>query len=559
MNDIQTRHIIDKFNNTISIGQFADLLNLIEKYKYDSKKIGTRLTARDLTFLFITKDKRYKTYEIPKKNGKKRIISSPDNYLLRVQTLINILFQMLFSDYAHNSCNGFIYGRNIKRNAEPHVNKRFVLNIDIKDFFPSIKFRRIKAVMGLNPFNLNEDKERLAFIISNLATYKGVLPQGAPTSPIISNIVTQKLDRRIHQICKTLRVKYSRYADDLTFSSNRDILDNNFISKISEIITSENFEINDKKTRLRSSMNRQEVTGLIVNRKVNINREYLQTVRAMINNWDKRGLDYATINYQKHCQTNYKNVDFRKMLRGRINFIGEIKGKDSSTYHKLITKFEYLFYRLDYDSIKHPQVKARLIKDNLKMEMILLDNIHLPEDKFISFCTSAFHQIENLLNYYYWQKFPDINDFKKYMLANNPAFLKKWKNIDRLGNYKKIGDFDINLLVYLFEKENYFDKKIYYNNEITFLREIRNDDSHRCSVYSFDKKKIIEDYKRIQEKWTRFKEKKGREPEKQKNEIEIEFKIRLLEFIESKNYNQVRKILNTVIKQSTGANILYIA
>lgn len=554
MNDIQTRHIKAKFSKTISIGQLADLLNLIEKYEYDSKKIGTRLTARDLTFLFITKDKRYKVFEIPKKNGKKRIICSPDNYLLRVQTLINILFQILFSDYAHYSCNGFINGRNIKRNADPHVNKRFVLNIDIKDFFPSIKFRRIKTVLGLNPFNLNEDKERLAFIISNLATYKGALPQGAPTSPIISNIVTQKLDRKIHQTCKALRVKYSRYADDLTFSSNRDILDNDFISKISEIITSENFEINDKKTRLRSSMNRQEVTGLIVNRKVNINREYLQTVRAMINNWDKRGLDYATITYQKHCQTNYKNVDFKKMLRGRINFIGEIKGKDSYTYHKLITKFEYLFYRLDYDSIKHHQVKARLIKDNLKMEMILLDNIHAAEDKFISFCTSAFHQIENLLNYYYWKKFPVLDDFKKYMLDNNPAFLRRWKNIERLEKFKKIGDFDINLLVYLFEKENYFDKKIYYNNEITFLREIRNDDSHRCSVYSFDKEKIFEDYKKIQAKWARFKERKGIEPQKQKNELEIEFKIRLLEFIEYKNYNQVRKILNTVIKQSTTAN-----
>jgi hypothetical protein len=419
----------------------------------------------------------------------------------------------------------------------------------LKDFFPSIEFRRVKTVLELNPFNLSNENERIAFVIANIVTYKNYLPQGAPTSPIISNIVTQKLDRKLTKFCFQERVRYSRYADDLTFSCNVDIFNDKFIQEITQIIEQENFKVNPQKTRIRNSMARQEVTGLVVNQKVNVKREYLQSVRAMLNNWDKRGADYAQSKYVIHKKKIEQNINFKNALRGHIDFIGSIKGKESSIYLKLKLKYEYLYNRLDYNMIAHKGVRDKLVKDNRKMELILLDNIHSPDDKFLSFCTSAFLQIENLLNYYFWKRFPNIEDLKLFMLDNNPAFKNKWKSLDKISGFRKIRDFDINLLVYLFEKEHYFDKGIYYNKEITFLREIRNDESHRCSIFHLDRKSIFLEYEQIVEKWEKFKEKKSRYPEKQKNELDVEFKVRLFKFMDDKNFKQVREILKNVLEK----------
>jgi len=554
MENTDLQKIKDSYNKIRSVQQLAGLLNKIEYLIYKAQTPQKKITARDLNYLSISKDRRYKESFIPKKNGKKRKIDAPDNYLKRVQFLLNQLLQIIFGDHVNYHTNGFLEGRNILRNAEPHTNKRFVLNIDLKDFFPSIEFRRVKSVLEFNPFNLKEERERLAFIIANIVTYKNSLPQGAPTSPIISNIVTQRLDRKFAKFSMQKRIRYSRYADDLTFSTNKDIFNEDFISEVEVIIKEENFKINSEKTRIQSSMDRQEVTGLVVNQKVNVKREYLNSVRAMLNNWEKGGVNFAQSRYDFHKKKIEQNIDFRNALRGHIDFIGSIKGKENSVYSKLKLRYEYLYNKLDYEMITHEKVRNQLVKDNLKMELILMDNIHSSDDKFISFCTSAFHQIENLLNYYYWKRFPDVDNLKQFLLDNNPAFKNRWKSLERLTGFQRIRDFDINLLVYLFEKEHYFDKNIYYDKEITFLREIRNDESHRCSIFLLDKQKTYDDYDKIKEKWERFKEKRKRFPEKQKKELEIEFKVRLFEFMERKNYNKVREILKNVIEKSTGAN-----
>lgn len=547
----QIENIKEKFTKIKSISQFAEVLNRIEYLQNQTSTFRKKITARDLNYLSVSKDNRYKECYIPKKNGSERKINIPDNYLKRVQSLINRLLQIIFNDFANYNSNGFIDGRNILRNAKPHTNKKYVLNIDLKDFFPSIEFRRVKTVLELNPFNLTGEKERLAFVIANIVTFNSYLPQGAPTSPIISNIVTQRLDRKITKLCIKARIRYSRYADDLTFSSNTDVFNDDFIQKITRIIEGENFKVNLEKTRIRSSMERQQVTGLVVNQKVNVKREYLQTVRAMLNNWEKVGLDYAQMKYEAHNKKIEQNIDFRNALRGHIDFIGSIKGKESAIYSKLKLRYEYLYNRLNYEFITHEAVREKLIKDNRKMEMILLDNINSSDDKFISFCTSAFHQIENLLNHYYWKRFPEVDDLKQFMLDNNPVFKKRWKSLKNVSGFKRIRDFDINQLVYLFEKEHYFDKGIYYNNEITFLREIRNDESHRCSMFFLDREKIYSEYEQIKEKWKKFKKKKNRFPDKQKNELKIEFKVRLFKFMDEKNYKQVRRILNNILEKCT--------
>ncbi|MDO6804000.1 reverse transcriptase family protein [Wenyingzhuangia sp. 1_MG-2023] len=291
LDKVSREKVVQKFNEINSINEFASLLNFIERnniHLLDKNKF-TPINSKYLYHLSITKDKRYKEFNISKKSGKKRKIESPDELLKRVQKLINFLLQVIFEPYSHYSSNGFLFGKGIIRNAKPHINKNYVLNLDIKDFFPSINFRRVKVVLELNPFNLKDDRERISFLIANICTYKNHLPQGVPTSPILSNIVTQRLDRNLTKECVNLNIKYTRYADDLTFSSNQNILDPSFIKKVKQIVKYENFELNNDKTRLQTSMQRQQVTGLIVNEKLNVKREYLQKVRAMLNNWDKGG------------------------------------------------------------------------------------------------------------------------------------------------------------------------------------------------------------------------------------------------------------------------------
>jgi RNA-directed DNA polymerase len=324
-NDKEKLRIISTFNTIKDNQDFAFLLNYIERNSYNFDENLSPISSKSLYHLSKTKDLRYTEFFISKKSGGIRTINSPDNNLKRVLGTINLLFQIVFEKYAHYNSNGFLFGKDIRRNAIPHINKNYVLNMDIKDFFPSINFRRIKTVLELSPFNLFGDREQIAFIVANLCTYSNYLPQGNPTSPIISNLVTQKLDRKITKYCNTRKVKYTRYADDLTFSSNKEIFDENFIKDITVIVNEENFSVNEEKTRIRSSMERQEVTGLIVNQKLNIKREYFQKVRAMLNNWEKGGLSYAEREFKKHQPILKKTFNFREVLLGHLSFIKLVK------------------------------------------------------------------------------------------------------------------------------------------------------------------------------------------------------------------------------------------
>ncbi len=486
-----------RFYQMKNLTDFVSLLNYIEFRAY--KKKLKPLNIKHLYYLSKTKDDRYIVFEIPKKNGKTRKIKSPDKLIKRAQSLINLLLQIIFENNSHYSTNGFLLGKDIKRNAIPHINKNFLLNIDIENYFPSINFRRVKVVLELSPFNLKNERETIGFLIANLCTHKNSLPQGAPTSPILSNIVTQNLDRKLSKFSNINKIKYTRYADDLSFSSNWNIFKPKFIEEIEELVNSENFSLNSKKTRVRSFMQRQEVTGLVVNTKLNVKREYLQKVRAMLNNWEKGGLYFATMRFKAHQPISKINFDFKEVLLGHLSFLKLIKGEDNQVIKKLLEKYNNLNNQIDYSYIDIKNVEKKLNEDNLKMEKIFL-NQELPDnDKFISFCTIAFHQIENLLNYYYYKKFENFEDLLNELIINNQKFKRRYKTIEKANqSFKKISDLNINVLVFIYEKEFFFDKKISYDKHITMLREIRNDDSHRCSVIDFDKEEIINEYQKIE-------------------------------------------------------------
>lgn len=236
-------------------------LPVIYNLRHVRKLFQIKKSEQDLFF----GDKRkalYHTFYIPKKAGGFREIEAPNKRLKHIQRWIyeNILLQYKPSD----SAMGFIPGKSIVDNASKHVGKELVINMDIKDFFPSIKYAdvfRLFVYMGY--------KKDVAHLLTKLCTNSNnVLPQGSPASPAISNLVLLHLDARLAGLAKSYDCSYSRYADDITFSGNSGI--KNIVQIAEAIILDEGYSINTKKTRLAYKYQRQEVTGLIVNEKVSV-------------------------------------------------------------------------------------------------------------------------------------------------------------------------------------------------------------------------------------------------------------------------------------------------
>lgn len=264
-------------------------------------------------------DKQYQTFEIPKKHGGTRMICAPSEDLKGIQRRLAaalISYHKAISDQRKPVVShGFEKGRGIITNARVHRNKRFVLNLDLEDFFPSFHFGR---VMGY--FEKNRDfrlPHEAAVTIAQLACFQGRLPQGGPTSPVIANLICEILDTRLLKLAGTYKLDYTRYADDLTFSTN-DHLFMESCPQFLEAVTTElhrtGFLVNPKKTRLQVRDSRQEVTGLIVNKKLHVSREYYKQTRAMAHQLYTRGV----------CTVDGEPVSSAQ-LEGRFSFIDQLE------------------------------------------------------------------------------------------------------------------------------------------------------------------------------------------------------------------------------------------
>lgn len=326
--------------------QLTGLVNFVLARLYPNVKKPIKFEVKTLRFLAFKKKSRYRTFQIPKKNGSTREISAPIVSLKLLQKALSVIFTAVFNP--HHCSFGFVRQKNIVSNAKVHVNRGYVYNIDLKDFFPSTEFRRVKTVLGLSPFNLSGDKEPLAFLLANLCCEAGVLPQGAPTSPILTNVVCQRLDRKIFRLGKEKGFKYSRYADDITFSSNKEIFNDEFLELIESILKDEKFNINESKIRLQSWKNRQEVTGLTVNKIVNISKAYMSYTRLLIHIWDNFGYEHAQQRYNDDLSKDIISVDriksksLKNVLKGRINYISMVRGKDDIIAKHMLEKYNGL-------------------------------------------------------------------------------------------------------------------------------------------------------------------------------------------------------------------------
>lgn len=334
-----------------------DFLNLMNEIKADL--LGDKsypFTVKQLHILCNPKNdkNRYFTFEIPKKSGGVRQICAPSGNLKWFQLCLNELFKALYSPSPYAM--GFVVGKSIVDNARMHTNQNYVFNIDLKDFFPSIDRARVRKRLQLAPFNFNE---KIALLIAGLCSIKSVrysegepfgecfvLPQGAPTSPLLTNAICDTLDRKLHGLAKRFGLHYSRYADDITFSSMHNVYqpESEFRKELERIITDQRFTINPAKTRLNHCSSRQEVTGLTVGQKINVARKYVKDVRAILHIWEKYGYNvaYATF-YPRYksekCQLHRGEPNLENVISGKLCYLKMVKGESDPVYTKLHTQF----------------------------------------------------------------------------------------------------------------------------------------------------------------------------------------------------------------------------
>lgn len=281
---------LEKLQKCTTISDLASLLG----YKPNS-----------LTFILyqIPDDEKYKDFEIKKRNGKTRNISAPVSRLKELQKHLADLLYSCSKEINRNKTNvkklshGFEKNQSIITNAKNHTNRRYVFNIDLKDFFPTINFGRIQGYfIKDNNFKLQKN---IATIIAQIACKDGTLPQGSPCSPILSNLITNLLDIRLVRLSKKYKCTYSRYADDITFSTNN----KNFPTSIAQLdkeqwaignrlkkeIKNSGFEINYEKVRMIFKDKRQTVTGLVTNSHVNVSSDYYRYLRSICHSLFKNG------------------------------------------------------------------------------------------------------------------------------------------------------------------------------------------------------------------------------------------------------------------------------
>lgn len=333
-----------------TVEELAVLLDEIKQDEFASSRY--KITEKQLLHFANAHivPNRYRAFHIRKKSGGLREINAPCYQLSVLLHIINILLKSIYTP--GSSTMGFTEGRSVVDNAQMHVGHHYVFNIDLKDFFPSIPQARVWARLQLPPFNFTQE---IANVIAGLCCHMDeetkmcVLPQGAATSPLLTNAVCDKLDRRMRGVAKRFGLHYSRYADDMTFSSMHNVYKENsdFRIEIKRIIEEQGFCMNEKKTRLLRDGERQEVTGLTVNSVVNVSRKYISDLRWLLHIWETEGYAKA---YSKFYPKYKKEKGYIKkgepimenVIGGKLNYLRMVKGINNEACKKLQERYNRL-------------------------------------------------------------------------------------------------------------------------------------------------------------------------------------------------------------------------
>ena len=260
----------------------------------------------------------YVEFEIPKAKGGTRRIAAPRAPLRKIQRIL--LDQILTQLPVHDACHGFVKGRSTVTNATPHQAAALVVKLDLKDFFPTVHYRRVRGLFQHIGYN-----EAAASALAGLTTYRpkladgtviwpGILPQGAPTSPALANLACRRLDKRLDRLAAKYAATYTRYADDLTFSF-KDAKDaprlGRFLWWVDAICQQEGFLERPDKRRILRNKHQQRVTGIVVNAGVHVPRADRKRFRAILHNCKKHGVA---------SQANGK-ADFEAYLAGYAAYV----------------------------------------------------------------------------------------------------------------------------------------------------------------------------------------------------------------------------------------------
>lgn len=303
--------------------QFLLSLKLIDLDGFDDKKI-----INTLYILANNTKNNYKTYKIPKRDGTYRTIYEPSFLLKHIQR--NILENVLNGLHVSSYAMAYRKGVTLVSNASLHVHKKMILKLDIKNFFDNICFLDIYH----SCFSIGYFPKSIGMLLTYLCTCDEKLPQGAPTSSYISNLVMRDFDEEIGRYCEEKNITYTRYSDDMTFSG--DFIVGDIIKVVRKKLYKLNLELNDKKICVISNNCKQKVTGLVVNDKVNVDISYRKKIRQEMYYIKKYGIE-----------SHYKFIDgfasiyaYLMNLYGRILYVLQINSnKEFFSYKKYFRNF----------------------------------------------------------------------------------------------------------------------------------------------------------------------------------------------------------------------------
>lgn len=299
--------------------------NLTDKHLpviYDEQHFCLLVGMRLDFLLSISNGQRYfyRYFTIPKSNGKLRRIAEPLPMLKEVQYYIlhNILLKVPCSIYAK----AYKAGASLKGNAKFHRKQPVLVKLDIKDYFPSLHEARVYQLFH-NSFGYSRS---LSMLLTKLCTLNKGLPQGAPTSPYLSNLLTTDMDDAIYQFCASNgKLRYTRYADDISISGKMN--PSYVISEVSKIVATNNLRINKDKITVVRQHDRQTVTGVVVNEKLQAPKDYRKLIRLEMHYCQKYGID-------SHLQRRNETVEkidvikYCQSMLGKINYCLQLNGKD---------------------------------------------------------------------------------------------------------------------------------------------------------------------------------------------------------------------------------------
>lgn len=385
----------------------------------------------------------YMEFEISKKSNGCRHIRAPYPILRSVQRKLADALMGIFEP--RDCVYGFVQNRNIIGNAQKHVKNRCILNIDLKDFFDQIHIGRVIGMLMSEPYAFGKEA---ATVIAQLVCYykkdssKSCLPQGAPTSPVISNMICSSMDTQMMRFAKKHHLIYTRYADDITFSTNKkhfgpeiafiDAENNIILSKeLRGIFLKASFVVNEEKLRLRSQFYRQEVTGLVVNKKVNVKREYVKQIRSILHHCEIDGLHQTALAYldkqlqkKRFWEAQRSDPSFMEnylfaVVKGKLSFLRQVRGENDDTFLRYAEQANRLFQ--DTENGKMFDLSyANLRKAVLQRNVFVIHSFPIDSDETTQgscFYVSGFgmitsyHVTENSIFFHAYtpDKFPDAH------------------------------------------------------------------------------------------------------------------------------------------------------